>query len=192
MGASKDFSVLITDCIPDLQVQMNGQCFPLYYFEERKKHNPGMFDEDGESEYIQRDGVSDFILERAVKQYGKNVLKEDVFYYVYGFLHSPEYKELFESDLKKMLPRIPLVEDVKDFWKFSKAGKKLADLHINYENVSASPVVVVQGDESKFFTIDKMRFPKKDQRDVILYNSKITISYIPEEAYEYVVKDRKS
>ena len=34
---------------------------------------------------------------------------------------------------KKSLPRIPLVDDVKDFWSFSKAGRALADLYINYE-----------------------------------------------------------
>ena len=45
----------------------------------------------------------------------KSVSKEDIFYYVYGFLHSPEYRETFANDLKKMLPRLPLVEDVKDF-----------------------------------------------------------------------------
>jgi predicted helicase len=97
----------------------------------------GLFDGDSKDDYIRRDAISDFILERAKKQYGKNVTKEDIFYYVYGFLHSPEYRTLFANDLKKMLPRLPLVEDVKDFWAFSKAGRKLAELHINYETVAS-------------------------------------------------------
>ena len=80
--------------------------------------------------------MSDFILERAKKQYGKNVSKEDIFYYVYGILHSPEYRTTFANDLKKTLPRLPLVEDVNDFWKFSKTGRQLAELHVNYEEVS--------------------------------------------------------
>ncbi len=80
------------------------------------------------SKYIRRDGLSDFILERAIKQYGKSVTKEDVFYYVYGVLHSKIYRHLFANDLKKMLPRIPLVDKPKDFWAFSKAGRKLAEL----------------------------------------------------------------
>ncbi len=192
LGVNKDFSVIITDKIPDLQLQANGQVFPLYYYEERKKQTPGMFDEQRESEFIRRDGVSDFILERAKKQYGKNVTKEDVFYYVYGFLHSPEYKELFANDLKKMLPRLPLVEDVKDFWAFSKAGRKLADLHVNYETVPAYDGVKVTGAESKFFTVEKMRFPKKDQKETINYNSKITIDNIPAEAYQYVVNGKSA
>ena len=168
------------------------QCFPLYYYEERKKESPGLFDSADEPEYIQRDGISNFILERAQKQYGKNVTKEDIFYYVYGFLHSPEYRTTFASDLKKMLPRLPLLETVADFWAFSKAGRKLADLHINYETVPPYDGVTVTGDESGFYRVEKMRFPKKDQKDTILYNSKITVSNIPAKAYEYVVNGKSA
>jgi predicted helicase len=192
VGASKDFSVLLTDCIPDLQVQFNGQYFPLYHFEVREKNSPSLFDGAGESEYIRRDGVSDFILERAKKVYGKNVGKEDIFYYVYGILHSPDYRTAFANDLKKMLPRIPLVEDVRDFWKFSKAGRALAELHINYEDVPPYEGVEVSGDSSGFFKVDKMRFPKKNQKETIIYNSKIIVSNIPEKAYGYVVNGKSA
>jgi predicted helicase len=170
----------------------NGQVFPLFYYEERQKSSPTLFDEATENEFIRRDGVSDFILERAHKMYGKNVSKEDIFYYVYGFLHSPEYRQRFANDLKKMLPRLPLVEDVRDFWAFSKAGHKLADLHINYESVPAFQDVTVTGAESGFYIVEKMRFPKKDQKDTIIYNSKITISNIPARAYEYVVNGKSA
>ena len=188
----KDFSVLVSNLIPDLSFNASCQCFPLYYYEERKIQNPGMFDDAGESEFIRRDGVSDFILERAKKQYGKNVEKEDVFYYVYGFLHSPSYKEMFANDLKKMLPRLPLIDDVKDFWSFSKAGRKLAELHLNYEAVPAYDGIKVTGDDGKFYTVEKMRFPKKDQKETIHYNSKITIENIPSKAYEYVVNGKSA
>jgi predicted helicase len=192
VGASKDFSALITDCIPDLQVQFNGQAFPMYYYEERQKQSRGLFDQNEDGEYIRRDGVSDFILERAKKQYGKNVSKEDIFYYVYGFLHSPEYKEVFSNDFKKMLPRLPFVEEVKDFWAFSKAGRKLAELHINYETVAPFKGVKVIGADSGFYTIEKIRFPKKEQKDTILFNSKITVSNIPAKAYEYVINGKSA
>ena len=124
--------------------------------------------------------------------YGKTVGKEDIFYYVYGFLHSPEYRELFANDLKKMLPRLPLVEDVRDFWKFSKAGRALAELHLNYESVAPCDEVVVTGADSSFFTVEKMRYPKKDQKDTIHYNSKITITNIPAKAYDYVVNGKSA
>ena len=74
--------------------------------------------------------------------------KEDIFYYVYGILHSPEYRTTFANDLKKTLPRLPLVEDVRDFWKFSKIGRQLAELHVNYEAVPPYPDVRVTGAES--------------------------------------------
>jgi predicted helicase len=111
---------------------------------------------------------------------------------VYGFLHSPEYRETFANDLKKMLPRLPLVDDVRDFWAFSNAGRKLADLHINYETVPYFEGVTIKGEDSGFYQVEKMRFPKKDQKDTILFNSKIVISDIPEKAYEYVVNGKSA
>ncbi|SHH09668.1 DEAD/DEAH box helicase [Flavobacterium johnsoniae] len=192
VGGTKDFTTIITNNIPDVQLQFNGQCFPLYYYEENNRSQKSIFDTNDTSDYLRRDGVSDFILERAKKQYGKNITKEDIFYYVYGFLHCPEYREMFTSDLKKMLPRLPLLEDVNDFFKFSKAGRELAELHINYETVPPFDAVEIKGAESEFYTVEKMRFPKKDQKDTIIYNSRISISNIPVTAYEYVVNGKSA
>lgn len=192
LGSSKDFSAQIVALPPDFQFIMNGLSFPLHYYEEKEKQSPTLFDADGDSEYLRRDGISDFILDQSKKIYGKSVTKEDIFYYVYGFLHSPQYRETFAADLKKMLPRLPLVDEPRDFWKFSKAGRELADLHINYESVPAYPGLKIRGAESKFFEVEKMRFPKKDQKDTILYNSRITIENIPEKAYEYVVNGKSA
>ena len=191
-GVNKDFSILISSSVPDLQLIANGQVFPLYYYEKREKVQSNLFDGDNGQKYIRRDAISDFILERAKNQYGKSVSKEDIFYYVYGILHSKDYRETFANDLKKMLPRLPLLEDVKDFWAFSKAGRKLAESHINYETVPAYEGVSVKGADSKFYKVEKMRFPKKDQKDTILYNSKVTISNIPAQAYEYVVNGKSA
>ena len=183
---------MLINAIADYHLAGDTQCFPLYYYEERQKQNRGLFDEDSDSEYIRRDGISDFIWERAKKQYGKNVTKEDIFYYVYGFLHCPEYKNTFSNDLKKMLPRLPMVEDVRDFWAFSKAGRKLGNMHVNYETVLPYEGVKVTGAESGFYKLEKMRFPAKDQKDTIYFNSKITIENIPEKAYEYVVNGKSA
>jgi predicted helicase len=192
VGGTKEFSILLSNEVTDYQVQFNNQCFPLYYYEENNVKQRGMFDEDNKNDFIRRDAISEFILERAKKIYGKNVTKEDIFYYVYGFLHSKQYKETFASDLKKMLPRLPLLEEVKDFWAFSKAGRKLADLHLNYETVAPFADAKVTSDDGKFYTVEKLRFPKKDQKDTIIYNSKITISNIPAQAYEYVVNGKSA
>ena len=209
-GANKENGLITSSGIVDYNsLDAGSKCFPLYYYEEREKQSPGLFDATGESEYIRRDGVSDFILERARKQYGKTVNKEDIFYYVYGILHSPDYRETFANDLKKMLPRLPLLDDVRDFWAFSKAGRKLAELHIDYEEVPTTGTGVIvmidtipQDDlnkelagktgDSVNYRVEKMRFPKKGQKDTIIYNSQITITNIPERAYDYVVNGKSA
>lgn len=190
------FSVLIADSMPDLCFTKTGnggsQCLPLYFFEERQIQNPGIFDDQTGAHFVRRDGITDNILARAKLCYGKSVQKEDIFFYVYGFLHNKEYSTLFTSDLKKTLPKIPLVEDVKQFWAFSKAGRELADLHLNYEHVPPCPDVVVTGEDGKSYHVEKMRFPKKGQKDTIIYNGAITISNIPVKAYDYVVNGKSA
>ena len=217
----KDGSVLITDCITDLHYNGDTQCFPLYYYKKREPSQQKFrfYDEkQGKEEYIRRDGISDFILDRAIGQYGKSVTKEDIFYYVYGILHSPSYRETFKNDLKKMLPRIPLVDKPKDFWDFSKAGRDLAELHINYEQVATTGTGVIlvfntipaeeieksiAGKEMETINheVQKMRFAKKTQegsskkvadKSTIIYNSQITLNEIPLKAYEYVVNGKSA
>lgn len=73
-----------------------------------------------------------------------------------------------------------------------KAGRKLAELHLNYESLPFPAGVVVSGEESGHFRVEKMRFPKKGEKDTILFNSHITISNIPAEAYEYTVNGKSA
>lgn len=192
-GGNKDFACLIANTTPDYGYSgVHTHVFPLYYYEKNIAVQRNLFEGNEEKGFIRRDAVSEFILERAQVQYGKNVTKEDIFYYVYGFLHSKEYRETFANDLKKMLPRLPLVEDVKHFWAFSKAGHKLAELHLNYETVEPSNEVKVTGVESEYYEVEKMRFPKKGEKGTIIYNSLIAVSNIPEKAYEYVVNGKSA
>lgn len=197
VGASKDFSTLITNCIPDLQLQFNGQCFPLYWYSENTSKD--LFSEGGDSDYIRQDGVSDYILKLCREQYGhkSSITKEDIFYYVYGILHSPDYRTAFEADLKKMLPRLPLVDSLDDFRAFSNAGRALADLHLNYETVEPyKGAIVTYGANSRVdYRVEKMRFGKNgkaEDKSTILYNHQITISNIPLEAYDYIVNGKSA
>lgn len=211
VGASKDFSVLLTDTIPNLDSIEKSQCFPLYYYEERKVESKTLFDDDNEdvvNNFVRRDAISDFILERVRKAYGGKITKEDIFYYIYGILHNTEYRTAFAADLKKMLPRIPLVDEARDFWSFSKAGRTLAELHLNYENrPSATGVIVTYNTipqseiekamqsgemETINYQVGKMRFPSKTDKSKIIYNSQITIENIPATAYEYVVNGKSA
>ena len=144
----------------------------------------------GEKEYIRHDGVTDFALKQARKIYGPKVTKEDIFYYVYGFLHLPSYREKFAADLKKSLPRILFVEEPKQFWQIEKAGRQLADIHLNYEHQPAPDGIVVEGAESDNFTVKKLKFKSKKDKSILIYNDDIRITHIPLAVYDYVVNGR--
>ena len=218
IGNTKVFMPLMANLIPDLGYNAGSQCFPLYWYEENKNRQKTLFDEETGEDYIRRDGITDWILKEVRSRYGtREITKEMIFYYVYGLLHSEDYRQRFAADLKKSLPRIPIVERVEDFMDFYKYGKKLADLHLNYETVAPYPGVVVKGDrkvtyETKrdpatggfiedttnpedydyFHIWDKMRFKSKDDKSTIIYNGNITIENIPEKAYEYIVNGKSA
>ena len=121
--------------------------------------------------------------------------KEDIFYYVYGFLHLPGYKQQFAADLKKALPRIMLTEETKIFWQIVKAGRKLVDLHLNYERQTSAEgalpfdEVKVMGIEAGDFRVEKLRYGKADKSEII-YNSHIRIKDIPVRAFYYEVNGK--
>lgn len=202
-AGKKESSALITDTIPDLHLVGDTQCFPLYYYEKAgdngvRIHNATQTPlfaaaEEKISYYQRKDGVSDFILNKAQTQYkDMEISKEDIFYYVYGILHSKDYRTTFSNDLKKMLPRIPLVEKKEEFFAFSEAGRRLADLHLHYEKVPPYPDVEVSGAEFENFRVTQMKFIKKGDKSRIVYNSSITLSNIPEKAYEYIVNGKSA
>lgn len=192
IGVLKKFSCIVTNFLPDLELIGKSQCFPLYWYDKKAPYQPTLFDDKNTAQYTRRDGITDFILERCRTNYSTKVTKEDIFYYVYGLLHSPDYRQTFAADLKKELPRLPLVEKPADFWAFSKAGRALADLHLNYETQPPCSDVVVEGAESGHFRVEKMHFPNKEDKSVIEYNPWIKLTHIPLEAYEYVVNGRSA
>ena len=191
----KNFSVFITKKISDYQVQFNCQCFPMYYYEE----NVGNLFEKSKA---RRDGISDFIEKMARKKYGlsanlkvgektfcepKTNLKEEIFYYVYGFLHLRSYREKYSAELKKSLPRIFLVDDYEKFKKISEIGRELAEIHLNYEKFEKPACVEVEILSENYF-VKKMRL-SADKKN-LQYNDCITIKNIPEKVFEYVVNGR--
>ncbi|MBE8951515.1 MAG: hypothetical protein SR1Q7_00015 [Quinella sp. 1Q7] len=131
--------------------------------------------------------MSGLVLQRARELYD-DVEREDVFYYVYGFLHLPSYRERFANELKKSLTRIILVADAEKFWQLSRAGRQLANIHLHYESQPPADVEVI-GTEHGDFRVDKLRFAK-DDRTTLIYNRHIKIRNIPPQAFDYVVNGR--
>ena len=203
IGSNKDFSSIITENIPDYQLQFNCQYFPLYWYDDSTADIADLFSaqQSDADRYVRRDGVTDWILSTARKQYGSRVTKEDIFYYVYGILHAPDYRTTFAADLKKSLPRLPLVESPDDFWAFSRAGRSLAELHLGYEHVEPyagchTVNSTTSEDDAINYRVEKMRFGKLDSKtadkSIIHYNAGITIESIPLEAYDYVVNGKSA
>lgn len=204
LGGTKENSAYISDCIVDLNCLDAGtQCFPLYWYDDSTADIADLFSapQSEMDRYVCRDGVTDWILSTARKQYGSRVTKEDIFYYVYGILHAPDYRTTFAADLKKSLPRLPLVESPDDFWAFSRAGRSLAELHLGYEHVEPyagchTVNSTTSDDDAINYRVEKMRFGKLDSKTadkrIIHYNAGITIENIPLEAYDYVVNGKSA
>ena len=187
VGANKEFSCLIVDNIPSLDTIEKNQCFPLYWYDE---DNESLFSKTKEH-YIKYDGISDYIFNKFSEKFQKHIEKEDIFYYVYGILHSKIYREKYKADLKKSLPRIPIVDTYEKFLNFVNAGKKLADLHLNYETIAPyKKCEIIKNKEN--FKVTKMKFGKNKDKSIIEFNDNIIIKNIPSKAYEYVVNGKSA
>lgn len=212
-GETKDFSVLICNSVTEYKTLYNSKSMPLYFYEEvptvdkvnlERKSQPDIFSEyaiqhteDSGVVFQRKDGISNVGLLHFEGAYpSEKIKKEDVFYYVYGLLHSSDYRERYADNLSKELPRIPCVKTAKDFWHFSQAGRDLADLHLNYESVDCYPVTIDTGKkkltelDDKDFYVTKMKFAKKGDKHTVIYNHQITIRDIPEAAFDYVVNGK--
>lgn len=204
------YSVFISDHVTSLHaVDMVGsQYFPLYLYDdpepEAKEAIPEqstLFDEAGPSALTSANRRRDAITAEGLAHFqsaypSETISREDIFYYVYGLLHSPDYRERFADNLGKELPRIPCVKTAADFWAFSRAGRKLAELHLNYESVEPYPLKIDSLGKKLTdadYRVEKMRYGRKGKdKDLttLHYNDRITLTGIPMEAYEYVVNGK--
>lgn len=199
IGGNKGFSAIITNCIQDVQLLFNCQCYPLYMYDKVEKHGNAqmtLFGEMAEEDtvtYKKRFAISDAALTKFKGIYGDRVTKEDIFYYLYAVLHSKDYIEAYADNLAKEMVRIPTLEK---FPKYVEIGRQLAELHLHYEApADAAALGLDIAITKEDYTVSKMRFKKvgKDNdKGTIIFNDYITISNIPERAYEYVVNGRSA
>lgn len=214
-NGAKGFSAIITDILPDIQLQFNGQCFPLYLYDSVENNSVSSVDTEElfsmekelhtGTDFTKLNSINDEVVSHFLKAYPDKVItKEDIFYYIYGLLHSVNYRERYADNLSKELPRIPCVKSIKAFEEFSRAGRDLAELHINYETVDKYPVTIDCGKmtidklEPKDFYVTKMKHPKvknnegksANDNSTIIYNSQITVKDVPLDAYDYMVNGK--
>jgi len=191
-GAGHAASALAVDAVPDLALwgSGSGQFFPRYVYDVEQQDGAfAMF--DGPQ---RRDNITDTALARYRELYGQEVTADDVFFAVYGLLHSEDYRREFDADLKKMLPRIPELTDPADFRAFTTAGRALSELHIGYESADSYPVEL-SGPIPVDLRVTKMRYGGKAgnwDRTVIHVAPGVTISGVPAAAHEYKLGSRSA
>ena len=147
--------------------------------------------------YRRVDNITDGILTWYREAVGDQVTKDDIFYYVYGLLHDPAYREKYAADLKKMLPHIPTPESRERFDQFTDTGRNLAELHVNYEAVEPYPLDVqlksgVKPEDRETWRVEKMKWKSKTDHSAIIYNGKVTVAGIPENAERYMLGSRSA
>lgn len=213
------FSCLITNVLPDLNIMHGGsQCFPLYYYSESDNgtltRQDAITDEALQVfrrafpccfEYqlpVKRKNARTYYIShvRNGQEGGPEITKEDIFYYIYGVFHSTEYRSRFDTNLQKELPRIPLVGNDTTFRAFADAGRKLANLHLNYERADRWNVQEM-GENENPGSVVKMKWGKKRDSttgknitdySTLVYNANLTLSGIPERAQLYVVNGKSA
>ncbi|NDJ91926.1 type ISP restriction/modification enzyme [Mycolicibacter kumamotonensis] len=207
VGAGSDvpFSAVMLNDLPNLHVTgagSGGQFFPRWTYEKAEAGEGELALETGSGEtdeygYRRIDNVTDGILALYCEAVGDHVTKDDIFYYVYGLLHDPAYRTAYAADLKKMLPHIPTPETRERFDQLAYAGRKLAELHVNYESVEPHPLEVqlkpgADPSSRETWRVDKMKWRSKTDHTAIVYNGKVTIAGIPEEAGRYMLGSRSA
>ena len=130
----------------------------------------------------------------------QKISKKDIFFYIYGILHSKDYRSRFSNNLTKSLPRIPIVKTEDQFDLLSKSGRQLSQLHTDFNSLEKYQITIKQGDlrllyiedPKEFFRVKKMKFVSKNDKSSVVYNQNITIENIPLEAYEYTVNGKSA
>jgi len=177
VGFRDAWSVMLTHEITDLHFSSGdgNQCFPFY-----------TYDEDGTN---RRENITDWALGRFREHYGDPTIgKWDIFHYVYGVLHHPQYRAAFAGNLKLELPRIPLLEG---FRAVADVGRQLADLHVHYERVEPWPLTWVYAEGVPLsYRVEAMRLSR--DKTTLVVNDSLSLAGLPPEAFDYVLGNRSA
>ncbi|MFM6190760.1 type ISP restriction/modification enzyme, partial [Planktothrix sp.] len=175
VGSEVPIFCLMVNVIPELLPQGGSQCFPFY-----------TYNKDGKK---RKENITKWSLEQFRNYYqDRTITKWDIFYYTYGLLHHPTYRERYAANLKRELPRIPYAPD---FRGFVNAGQQLADLHLNYEQQPEYNLKFIENDQVPLnWRVEKMKLSK--DKTQIIYNEFLTLSGIPPEVFEYRLGNRSA
>ena len=172
-----DFWCYITNVIPHtvfVTIDAN-QCFPFY-----------IYDEDGTN---RRENITDWALTQFREHYrDEQITKWDIFHYTYALLHHPTYRDRYQVNLKRDLPHIPFVPK---FWEFVEAGKRLAEIHVHYEDQPQYKLDLIETPDMPLdWRVEQMKFSK--DKTQIRYNDFLTLGGIPAEVFQYRLGHRSA
>ena len=175
VGSEIPLFSLVVNRIPDLLPQGGSQCFPFY-----------IYDEDGTN---RQENITDWALKEFRDHYqDAKITKWDIFYYTYAVLHHAHYRQRYAANLKRELPRIPFAPE---FHRFAAAGKRLTEIHINYEQQPEYRLKHIENKDLPInFRVEKMRLSK--DKIQIKYNDFLTLTGIPPETFEYKLGNRSA
>ena len=175
VGQEWPMFALMINKIPDLLPQGGSQCFPFY-----------IYDEDGTN---RRENITDWALAQFRAHYrDEAITKWDIFHYTYALLHHPDYRDRYQANLKRDLPRLPYTPD---FWAFAKAGRRLGEIHIGYEDADEYPIKKVETPGQPLgWRVEKMRLSK--DKTQIKYNDFLTLDGIPAKTFDYRLGNRSA
>ena len=144
------------------------------------------YDEDGTN---RRENITDWALTQFRGHYrDEAITKHDIFHYVYALLNHPDYRERYQANLKRDLPHLPYTPD---FWGFAKAGERLGEIHINYEDAEEYPLRFIETPDTQLnWRVEKMKLSKDNTQ--IIYNDFLTLDGIPANALKYKLGNRSA
>ena len=172
----KEFAVLMSKFIPDFNFYVDPQqSFPFY-----------TYNEDGTN---RRENITDWALAQYRAHYGDDTIgKWDIFHYVYALLHHPDYRERYQANLKRDLPRLLYTSD---FWAFAKAGQRLGKIHVHYEDAEEYPLRFIETPDTPLnWRVEKMKL--STDKTQLIYNEFLTLDGIPAKALKYQLGNRSA
>ena len=168
----KGFYLLAADRVIDLHFTGDTQCLPLYRYTT-----------DGE----RVSNITDWGLGQFREHYSDNGLEaEDVFAYVYAMLHDPAYREQYEVDLQRELPRVYFQ---KDFERWARKGRELLDLHLGFETAEPWPLERV---DMSSVALPRAILRADKEQGIIVLDEQTMVTRVPDEAWEYRLGSRSA
>lgn len=174
-ASSKPFTALATDMLYDIHTTGDSQGIPLYTYSQ-----------DG----TRKDNITDWALAQFREHYlDQNIGKEDIFHYVYGVLHNPAYRQKYEQNLKRSLPRVPFYDD---FRQWAAWGKALMALHIGFESASLYPLNRFDAQVREDGSIPKPKLKADKEHGMIILDEDSSLSGVPDLAWDYKLGNRSA